>query len=113
MKPQDYGKLVSHRTVRAQIIAKAGSINKAIAEGLLKDTAEVTLSEAVVMGLLRQGVRIFLSVLGHGSTEIGEVLRIYQEAGVVRTCGVRNEIEAAHAATALRWVTGEKAATTC
>ncbi len=110
MKPQEYGKLVRHRTVRAKIIAKAGSINKAIAAGLLKDTAEVTLSEAVVMGLLRQGVRIFLSVLGHGSTEIGEVLRIYQEVGVVRTCGVRNEIEAAHAATALRWVTGEKAA---
>jgi len=71
---------------------------------------DITLSEAVVLGLLRQDVRNFLCVLGHGSTDVGEVLRVYQEAGLVRTCGVRNEIEAGHAATALRWVTGEKAA---
>ena len=55
-------------------------------------------------------MRVFISVLGHGSTEIGEVLRIYQEAGLVRVAGVRSEIEASHAAAALRWVTGEKAA---
>jgi len=41
---------------------------------------------------------------------VGEVLRVYQEAGLVRVCGVRSEIEASHAATALRWVKGEKAA---
>jgi 3D-(3,5/4)-trihydroxycyclohexane-1,2-dione acylhydrolase (decyclizing) len=50
-----------------------------------------------------------LTVLGHGSTEIGEVLRVYQEAGLVRVCGLRSEIEASHAATALRWVTGQGA----
>jgi 3D-(3,5/4)-trihydroxycyclohexane-1,2-dione acylhydrolase (decyclizing) len=71
---------------------------------------DLTLSEAIVLGLLRQGVRVFLCVLGHGSTEIGEVLRVYQDAGLVRVCGVRSEIEASHAAAALRWVTGEKAA---
>jgi 3D-(3,5/4)-trihydroxycyclohexane-1,2-dione acylhydrolase (decyclizing) len=60
--------------------------------------------------LLRQGVRKFITVLGHGSTEIGEVLRIYEKAGLVRTFGVRNEIAGAHAAMALRWVRGEKAA---
>ncbi|MFD0474002.1 thiamine pyrophosphate-binding protein [Nonomuraea thailandensis] len=49
-------------------------------------------------------------MLGHGSTELGEVLRVYQDAGVVRTFAVRHETEASHAATALRWVTGEKAA---
>jgi 3D-(3,5/4)-trihydroxycyclohexane-1,2-dione acylhydrolase (decyclizing) len=70
----------------------------------------LTLSEALVLGLLRQGVRTFLTVLGHGSTEIGEVLRIYQNAGLLRICGLRSEIEASHAAAALRWVTGEKAA---
>ena len=70
----------------------------------------LTLSEALVIGLLRQGVKTFLSVLGHGSTEIGEVLRIYQQAGLLRVCGLRSEIEASHAAAALRWVTGEKAA---
>jgi 3D-(3,5/4)-trihydroxycyclohexane-1,2-dione acylhydrolase (decyclizing) len=70
----------------------------------------LSLSEALVLGLLRQEVKIFFSVFGHGSTELGEVLRIYQEAGLVRVYGVRSEIEASHAATALRWVTGEKAA---
>jgi 3D-(3,5/4)-trihydroxycyclohexane-1,2-dione acylhydrolase (decyclizing) len=55
-------------------------------------------------------VKIYFAVFGHGSTEIGEVLRVYQEAGLVRVFGVRSEIEASHAASALRWVTGEKAA---
>ncbi len=63
-----------------------------------------------MLGLLRQEVRIFFTVFGHGSTEVGEVLRVYQEAGLVRVYGLRSEIEASHAATALRWVTGEKAA---
>jgi 3D-(3,5/4)-trihydroxycyclohexane-1,2-dione acylhydrolase (decyclizing) len=70
----------------------------------------LSLSEALVLGLLRQEVKIFFTVFGHGSTEVGEVLRLYQQAGLVRVCGVRSEIEASHAATALRWVTGEKAA---
>ena len=62
------------------------------------------------MGLIVQDVRTFLVVLGHGSTEFGEVLRIYQQAGLVRVLGLRSELEASHAAAALRWVTGEKAA---
>ncbi|MFH1523774.1 MAG: thiamine pyrophosphate-dependent enzyme [Chloroflexota bacterium] len=78
--------------------------------GNLPPRLSLTLSEALVLGLLRQGVKAYLTVLGHGSTEVGEVLRIYQEAGLVKVYGVRNEIEASHAATALRWVTGEKAA---
>jgi 3D-(3,5/4)-trihydroxycyclohexane-1,2-dione acylhydrolase (decyclizing) len=78
--------------------------------GHLPDCLDLTLSEALVLGLLKQDVRTFLTVFGHGSTEIGEVLRIYQEAGLLRVCGLRSEIEASHAATALRWVTGEKAA---
>ena len=57
-----------------------------------------------------QRVSIFFTVFGHGSTEVGEVLRIYQAAGLVKVYGVRSEIEASHAAAALRWVTGEKAA---
>jgi 3D-(3,5/4)-trihydroxycyclohexane-1,2-dione acylhydrolase (decyclizing) len=76
----------------------------------LPSSLSLTLSEALVIGLLRQGVRSFLTVLGHGSTEIGEVLRIYQQAGLLRAYGLRNEIEASHAATALRWITGDKAA---
>jgi len=98
------------RSERARAIAAAGGIDRALDAGALPTRVDVTLSEAVVLGLLRQSVRTFLCVLGHGSTEIGEVLRVYEQAGLVRTCGVRHEVEAAHAATALRWVTGEKAA---
>jgi 3D-(3,5/4)-trihydroxycyclohexane-1,2-dione acylhydrolase (decyclizing) len=82
----------------------------AFATNRLPARLSLTLSEALVLGLLRQSVHAYFTVLGHGSTEVGEVLRIYQEAGLLRTFGVRSEIEASHAATALRWVTGEKAA---
>ncbi len=102
--------VASERRERADAIARAGGIDAALDSGTLPRRVDITLSEAVVLGLLRQDVRNFLCVLGHGSTDVGEVLRVYQEAGLVRTCGVRNEIEAGHAATALRWVTGEKAA---
>jgi 3D-(3,5/4)-trihydroxycyclohexane-1,2-dione acylhydrolase (decyclizing) len=82
----------------------------ALANGTLPSHLDLTLSEALVLGLLRQGVSKFFTVFGHGSTEIAEVLRIYQEAGLAKVLAVRNEIEASHAATALRWVSGEKAA---
>ena len=101
---------IERRAARAAAIAEAGGIEQAIARGVLPPQLEVTLSEALVLGLLRQGVTRFLCVLGHGSTEVGEVLRVYAEAGLLRACGVRSEIEASHAASALRWVTGEKAA---
>ena len=68
---------------------------------------ETTLSEGLVLGLLRQGVRKYLAIFGHGSTDLGEVLRIYEEEGVTRTFNCRNEVEMAHAATALRWQYGE------
>ena len=98
------------RLERARAIAAAGGLERALASGAVPQYVDTTLSEAIVLGLLRQEVRVFLCVLGHGSTEIGEVLRVCQQAGLVRVCGVRSEIEASHAATALRWVTGEKAA---
>ena len=82
----------------------------AFLKGTLSKQIDLTLSEALVLGLLRQGVKTYLTVFGHGSTEVGEVLRVYQEAGLVKVYGVRSEIEASHAASALRWVTGEKAA---
>jgi 3D-(3,5/4)-trihydroxycyclohexane-1,2-dione acylhydrolase (decyclizing) len=102
--------LAKLRARRASAIAAAGSFEAALSTRMLPNYIDTTLSEALVLGLLRQGVRIYLTVLGHGSTEIGEVLRIYQAAGLLRTFGVRSEIEASHAATALRWVSGEKAA---
>ncbi len=82
----------------------------AFTRGSLPDCLDLTLSEALVLGLLKQHVKTYFTVFGHGSTEVGEVLRIYQEAGLLKVYGVRSEIEASHAATALRWVTGEKAA---
>ncbi len=103
-------KLASTRTRRARQIAKAGSMEKAITSRALPRFIDTTVSEALVLGLLCQGVKKFISVFGHGSTEIGEVLRIYEKAGLVQTFGVRSEISGAHAAMALRWVSGEKAA---
>ena len=102
--------VANSRAQRAGIIAKAGGIEKAIQEGKLSRQIDTTLSEAIVLGLMLQEVTRFLVVFGHGSTEIGEVLRVYEEAGLVRTYSVRHETAASHAAAALRWVTGEKAA---
>jgi 3D-(3,5/4)-trihydroxycyclohexane-1,2-dione acylhydrolase (decyclizing) len=98
------------RVKRAQTIARAGSLNAALAAGVVPRRIETTLSEALILGLLHQDVRTYFGVFGHGTTEIGEVLRIYAGAGLVRVFPVRHETEASHAAAALRWVTGEKAA---
>ncbi|MGB9018415.1 MAG: thiamine pyrophosphate-dependent enzyme, partial [Pseudolabrys sp.] len=72
--------------------------------------AEMTLSEAIVLGLLKQGVRKYFAIFGHGSTDLGNILRIYEEEGATRTINCRNEVEMAHAATALRWQYGELSA---
>jgi 3D-(3,5/4)-trihydroxycyclohexane-1,2-dione acylhydrolase (decyclizing) len=110
--PQKTGALPGHegRRARAGAVAKAGGVREAVRAGLMQKNADVTLSEAIVLGLLVQNVRTFLCVLGHGSTDLGEALRVYEEAGVLRCRCVRHETAASHAAAALRWVTGEKAA---
>ncbi|MCH2130874.1 MAG: thiamine pyrophosphate-dependent enzyme [Pirellulaceae bacterium] len=110
MEEDFVSQLAATRLERAKVIAAAGGIDEAIASGQLSERIDTTLSEALVLGLLQQDVRRYLVVLGHGSTEIGEVLRVYEEAGVIQTYAVRHETAASHAATALRWVTGEKAA---
>lgn len=102
--------LTEIRTLHAQAIAEAGGIEKAIESKFLPRVIDTTLSEAIVLGLLRQNVHVFFSVFGHGSTEVAEVLRIYEQFKLIKTLNVRSEIEASHAAAALRWVTGEKAA---
>jgi len=91
-------------------IAAAGGFEQALSSGALSGRIDTTVAEAVVLGMLRQGVRVYIGVLGHGATAIAEVLREYEAAGLVRTYAVRSEFEASHAATALRWVTGQKAA---
>ena len=95
---------------RAHAVAQAGGIAQALAQGTLDKLIEITLSEALVLGLLKQGVSRYFAIFGHGSTDLGNVLRIYEEEGVTRTVNCRNEVEMAHAATALRWQYGELSA---
>jgi 3D-(3,5/4)-trihydroxycyclohexane-1,2-dione acylhydrolase (decyclizing) len=92
---------------RARAINEAGSVAEALHKGALPKLVETSLSEALVLGLLKQGVTKYLAIFGHGSTDLGDVLRIYEEEGVTRTFNFRNEVEMAHAATALRWQYGE------
>lgn len=95
---------------RARALAQAGGIEQALAQGALPKLVDCTLSEALVLGLMKQGVRKYFAIFGHGSTDLGNVLRIYEEEGLTRTVNCRNEVEMAHAATALRWQYGELSA---
>ncbi len=95
---------------RAATISKAGSIAAALGDGSLPAIVTVPLVEAIVLGLLRQGVRKYLAIFGHGNTALAEVLRVYEAAGVTRCWQFRNEIAMAHAATQLSWQYGEVAA---
>ena len=95
---------------RARAIRAAGGLDAALANGAIPKLVDTTLSEGLVLGLLKQGVAKYLAIFGHGSTDLGEVLRIYEEEGVTRTFNCRNEVAMAHAATALRWQYGEIAA---
>lgn len=95
---------------RARAIAAAGSVDAAIAQGAIPEAIDCSVSEAVVIGLLKQGVRKYFAIFGHGSTDIAEVLRIYAEAGAASVHAFRNEVAMAHAATALRWQYGEQVA---
>jgi len=91
----------------ARAIARHGGLGPAIVAGDLPAQFDTSLSEGLVLGLLKQGIRKYLAIFGHGSTDLGEVLRIYEEEGVVRTWNFRNEVSMAHAATALSWQYGE------
>ncbi|MEJ2374216.1 MAG: thiamine pyrophosphate-dependent enzyme [Pseudolabrys sp.] len=95
---------------RARAVAQAGGVEAALANGTIPKLAEMTLSEALVLGLMKQGVAKYFVIFGHGSTDLGNCLRIYEEEGATRTINCRNEVEMAHAATALRWQYGERSA---
>jgi 3D-(3,5/4)-trihydroxycyclohexane-1,2-dione acylhydrolase (decyclizing) len=95
---------------RARAIKSAGGFDQALASGALEKQATLSLSEALVLGLLKQGVRKYFAIFGHGSTDLGNVLRLYEEESVTRTFNCRNEVAMAHAATALRWQYGETSA---
>ncbi len=107
LKPNPESDLRRQMRARARAIRAAGGIEAALGTGTVPKLIETTLSEGLVLGLLKQGVRKYLAIFGHGSTDLGEVLRIYEEEGVTRTFNCRNEVAMAHAATALRWQYGE------
>jgi 3D-(3,5/4)-trihydroxycyclohexane-1,2-dione acylhydrolase (decyclizing) len=98
------------RTTRAELLSRHSSIAETVESGDLSQFQDMSLSEAIVLGLWNQGVRSFIGIFGHGSTDIAEVLRVYEANGLVKMINVRHETEAAHAATALRWMYGETAA---
>ncbi len=85
----------------------AGGLDLALESGAIEPVIKVTLAEALVLGLLKQGVRKYFAIFGHGNTALGEILRQYEEAGAVRVLQFRNEIAMAHAATQLSWQYGE------
>lgn len=93
----------TERKTRAEALKAHGTLQTAVASGAVEQFQDVSTSEAVVLGLANQGVRTFIGIFGHGSTDIAEVLRVYDAAGVTRTVPVRSEVEASHIAAALRW----------
>ena len=95
---------------RARLLAMQGGIAAALAAGHFRQPESMTLAEAVVLGLLRQGVSRFLAIFGHGSTALAEAIRIYEQHGLVQCFQFRHETEMAHAATALRWIYDEPSA---
>lgn len=105
-RKEEGGRAVAMRR-NAEAIRAAGGLDEALQSGALPKLLDTTLSEALVLGLLRQGVRKYFGIFGHGSTDLAEVLRIYDEAGVTHTINCRNEVAMAHAATCLSWQYGE------
>ncbi|HOF12873.1 MAG TPA: thiamine pyrophosphate-dependent enzyme [Spirochaetota bacterium] len=95
---------------RAAAIARHSSLHKAVLQGTIAQYQDITVSEALVLGLLQQGVTRYFGIFGHGSTAIAEVLRIYEYHGLVHTYNLRHETAASHAATMLNMLTGEVAA---
>ncbi|NNK77788.1 MAG: thiamine pyrophosphate-binding protein [Litoreibacter sp.] len=103
--PNDTASIATIRARAARLAAN--SVDDALIDTKTGGVLELTLSEALVVGLMKQGVRRYFAIFGHGSTDLGEVLRIYQEEGAVEVINCRNEVEMAHAATAYAWVYGE------
>lgn len=92
---------------RAAWLKAAGGLNAAIDAGRLSSPVTLSLVEALLLGLMRQGVTKYLAIFGHGSTALADVIKVYEAEGLVRCWQFRNEVEMAHAGTALSWVYGE------
>ena len=83
--------MIEQRRKRAKAIKEYGTLRKAVEAGALEQFQDVSLSEAVVLGLVNQEVRTFVGIFGHGMTDVGEALRIYEEEDVIKTYNVRND----------------------
>lgn len=92
---------------RAAWLRTAGGLKAAIDADRLSAPVTMPLVEALVLGLMRQGITKYLAIFGHGSTALADVLDTYEAEGLVRCWQFRNEVEMAHAGTALSWVYGE------
>jgi 3D-(3,5/4)-trihydroxycyclohexane-1,2-dione acylhydrolase (decyclizing) len=92
---------------RAAWLRAAGGLKAAIDAGRLSEPVTLPLVEALLIGLMRQGVTKYLAIFGHGSTALADVIMAYEAEGQVRCWQFRNEVEMAHAGTALSWVYGE------
>ncbi len=101
---------IEQRIHRAKMLAAHKTVERAVSSGALAQFQDLSVSEALVLGLYNQGVTKYFAIFGHGTTDIAEALRVYEDAGLVKTYNVRHETAAAHAATALRMTTGEVAA---
>ena len=66
-----YDEITQGRIQRASVVARLGSLTTAIEQGVLPKRLGLTLSEAIVLGLLQQGVKGFFSVFCHGFTGVG------------------------------------------
>ena len=80
----NWSQVYQEREKRAAIIQKAVSLKQAASSGALDLFCDITVTEALVLGLLNQQVRKYIGIFGHGTTDLGEVLRTYQQAGLVQ-----------------------------
>ena len=76
---------------RAKILSENNnSIEECLSKNKLPNNVDVSLSEGLILALLKQGVRKYFAIFGHGSTDFAEVLRIYEEYGVTKTFNFKN-----------------------
>ena len=105
MLDENTASIVAEKEMRTRAILFASMpFDEALGKDDSVNLQSMSLSEALVIGLLKQGVKRYFAIFGHGSTDLGEVLRIYQNEGALKVINCRNEVEMAHAATAFAWV---------
>lgn len=94
---------MQNRNQRIAAIKQHGGVDAALAAGALHPLQNLSSAEALVIGLLRQGLRKYVGIFGHGNTTLGEELYHYQQNNLVKVYNVRHETEASHIAATLRW----------